>query len=108
MILGLSGIHIRLKKIDSTGDPLVMLKRMTGWKMFRAKLETIRENKAAENSRYPGRKPYDVIPMFKMLILQVLYNLSDDSLEMQVLDRLPFMRFLDLGTGGTVPDAKTV
>ena len=43
-----------------------------------------------------------------MLVLQSLYNLSDDSLEQQVLDRLSFMRFLGLGMGDDVPDAKTI
>ncbi len=39
-----------------------------------------------------GRKPYDVILMFKILILQSLYNLAYDSLEMQILDKLVINR----------------
>jgi IS5 family transposase len=35
--------------------------------------------------------------MFRMLILQSLYNLSDDQAEYQVRDRLSFTRFLKLG-----------
>jgi len=70
MIKGLFDIHIRMKKIDSNGDPLVMLKQMVDWEMFRAKLEIIRATKTPENTRYAGRKPYDVILMFKMLIFQ--------------------------------------
>ena len=46
--------------------------------------------------------------MFKLLILQQLYNISDDELEYQVNDRLSFMRFLHLGLEDSVPDAKTV
>ncbi len=46
--------------------------------------------------------------MFKTLVLSALYNLSDDQIEYQVRDRLSFMRFLGLGLGNLVPDAKTV
>ena len=46
--------------------------------------------------------------MFKILIVQSLYNLSDERIEFQILDRISFMRFLDLGLGDRVPDAKTI
>ena len=55
-----------------------------------------------------GRPPYDAVMMFKILVLQALYSLSDDQAEFQVQDRLSFMRFLGLGLGDTVPDAKTI
>ena len=34
-----------------------------------------------------GRPPYDVVMMFKILVLQRLYNLSDDQTEYQINDR---------------------
>lgn len=46
--------------------------------------------------------------MFKILFLQRLYHLSDDQTEYQINDRLSFMRFLGLGLGDKVPDAKTI
>ena len=46
--------------------------------------------------------------MFKVIVLQQLYNLSDDQIEYQIRDRFSFMRFLDLGVEDPVPDAKTV
>lgn len=46
--------------------------------------------------------------MFKVLILQALYNLSDDAAEYLIRDRLSFMRFLGLGLEDRVPDAKTI
>ena len=46
--------------------------------------------------------------MFKVLVLQSLYNLSDDQTEYQIRDRISFMRFLGLGLGDRVPDAKTI
>src|SRR3546814_14086587 len=35
-------------------------------------------------------------------------NLSDDQMEYQLRDRLSFMRFVGLGLGDAVPDAKTL
>jgi IS5 family transposase len=55
-----------------------------------------------------GRPPYDYVLMFKILILQRFYNLSDDQVEYQINDRLSFMRFLDLTIADDVPDSKTV
>ena len=46
--------------------------------------------------------------MFKMLVLQQLYNISDEELEYQFNDRLSFMRFLGLGLPEPLPDATTV
>lgn len=46
--------------------------------------------------------------MFKVLVLQALYNLSDDAAEFMIKDRLSFMRFLGLGLADRVPDAKTI
>ena len=46
--------------------------------------------------------------MFKILVLQALYSLSDDQAEFVIADRLSFMRFLGLGLGDRVPDAKTI
>ena len=55
-----------------------------------------------------GRPPFDPVLMFKILVLQTLYSLSDDATEFQIKDRLSFQRFLGLGLDGTVPDATTV
>jgi IS5 family transposase len=46
--------------------------------------------------------------MFKVLILQALYGLSDEQAEFQVMDRRTFGRFLGLGEGDRVPDATTI
>jgi len=44
--------------------------------------------------------------IFKALVLQALYNLSDDQVEYQLRDRFSFMRFLGLELEDAVPDAK--
>ena len=73
--------------------------------VFRPLLKVIHQKQRKSNA---GRKPHDVTLMFKMLVLQALYNLSDDQTEFQVRDRLSFQRFLGLSPEDTVPDAKTL
>lgn len=53
-----------------------------------------------------GRPPYDPVLIFKVLVLQALYNLSDDQAEFQIRDRLSFMRFLGLAPNAPSPDAR--
>jgi len=104
---GLFDLEFRLDKIDSNGDPLKKLNALLDWELFRADLEAARD-KDKERKSSAGRKPFDAVLMFKILILQALYGLADDAAEYQILDRLSFMRFLGLGQGDAVPDAKTI
>jgi transposase, IS5 family len=103
---GLFDWQTRFEQLNDGGDPLVKLNQIVNWELFRKSLESIRETE--ERKSNAGRKPFDVIVMFKIMILQSLYNLSDDQLEFQIRDRLSFMRFLGLSLSDTVPDAKTI
>jgi len=55
-----------------------------------------------------GRPPHPTVLMVKILVLQQLYNLADDALEYQLLDRRSFLQFLDLTESSSIPDAKTI
>jgi hypothetical protein len=103
--LGLFDWENRYARIDKGGDPLVKLNKVIDWETLRPLLMKVREKDRKSNA---GAKPYDVVLMFKSLVIQSLYNLSDDELEYQILDRLTFMRFLGIGAGERVPDAKTI
>ena len=46
--------------------------------------------------------------MFKMMVLQHLYNLSDDETEFQTRDRYSFCHFLGLTPEDDIPDEKTL
>jgi transposase, IS4 family len=105
MQLGFFDWQNRFEKLDKNGDPLVKLNKVIAWSSFRPALGTLRVREKKSNA---GAKPYDVVLMFKVLILQSLYNLSDEAIEYQILDRLSFMRFLGLRLGSRVPDAKTI
>jgi len=95
----------RLDELEKLGDPLVRLDRVVNWDSFRPLLKKIHQKPRKSNA---GRKPWDSVRMFKMLILQTLYNLSDDQTEYQIRDRLSFQRFLGLAPEDPVPDAKTL
>jgi IS5 family transposase len=92
----------RLAALSRLNDPLVELAKRIDFEIFRPILtEALR--KAGRKSP-AGRKPLDVILMFKALIIQRLFNLSDEQLEYQITDRLSFTRFLGLHIGETIPD----
>ena len=95
----------RLAKLEKLGDPLPRLDSIVDWQAFRPLLKVIHQKQRKSNA---GRKPYDVTLMFKMLVLQSLYNLSDDQTGFQVRDRLSFQHFLQPSPEDTVPDAKTL
>jgi transposase, IS5 family len=105
MLDGFFDVENRLENLSKQGDPLEVLNRVVPWDIFRETLDQVR---IKERKSKAGRKPFDVILMFKILILQSMYNLSDDAVEYQICDRLSFMRFLNLSLGARVPDAKTV
>ena len=94
----------RLEKLSKQGDPLERLNRVIHWDYFRETVEKILPNKMVNS----GPRPYDPLLMFKILILQRYYNLSDGQLEYQILDRLTFCRFLGLSLNDKVPDEKTI
>src|SRR5260221_3975597 len=56
----------------------------------------------------PGRPAYPPLAMFKALLLQSLYGLSDAGLEEALADRLSFRRFVGLSLEEEVPDHTTL
>lgn len=96
---------IRLSKLSQLGDPLVKLDINIDFEMFRELIETGLSKQAKGKG---GRPPYDYILLFKILILQRYYNLSDDQIEYQINDRMSFMRFLNLTIADDIPDSKTI
>ena len=95
----------RHQKLAAQKGFLLELDELVPWEVFRPLLARLHDKPRKSQA---GRKPIDVIVMFKLLVLQQMYNISDDELEYQVNDRLSFMRFLHLGLEDRVPDSKTV
>lgn len=100
--------EFRLDKLSKQGDPLEKLAKSINFEHFRITLLHAFQQPTTSITSKGGRPSYDVVLMFKILIVQRLYNLSDDQTEYAILDRLSFMRFLNLGIDSRVPDSKTI
>ena len=96
---------IRLSKLSKLGDPLEKLSKHIDFELFR---NILMDGFYKNPTNKGGRPPYDYVLLFKILILQRFYNLSDDQTEYQINDRMSFMRFLDLTISDDIPDSKTV
>lgn len=81
------------------------LNKVIDWLLFRQPIE-----KAFTKTPkgLGGRPPFDKLMLFKIIILQKYYNLSDDQTEFQIKDRISFMDFLGLELADKIPDAKTI
>ena len=95
----------RLAELSKLGDPLERLNKHIYWEGLRRILKKAFKKEAKGPG---GRPPFDYVMMFKILVLQKLYNMADDKTEYQIKDRLSFQRFLGLQLCDTVPDAKTI
>lgn len=98
--------EFRMDKISKIGDPLLKLNKSIPWEKLFKKILKKALKKIPKG--LGGRPPYDYILMFKILILQRFYNISDDQMEYQLNDRLSFQRFLGLIITDDVPDATTI
>ena len=95
-----------LAKLSKLNDPLEKLNNCIDFETFRETLNGIYQR--AEPRSNAGAKPYDYVLMFKILILQRLYNLSDEQIEFQLNDRMSFRRFVGLEFSHRVPDYNTI
>lgn len=103
---GLFDERENIEKLSTIGNPLEKVENVVDFEMFRNILEDALLNKEKKNNA--GAKPFDVVMMFKILILQRFYGLGDTQIEYQIIDRTSFKKFLGLESGDKVPDEKTV
>jgi IS5 family transposase len=93
-------------KLSKMGNPLEKLHKVIDFEMFRIELEATMLNRDKKSNA--GCKPYDVVLMFKIILLKRFYNLSDHQAEYQINDRLSFKEFLGLSSGDRVPDSRSI
>lgn len=87
------------------GDVLKQINSIMDWEIFMPVLERI---PVAEAKGPGGRPGFHPMFMFKVLILQSLFGLSDEQTQYQILDRRSFHDFLDITEADTVPDQNTI
>ena len=102
---GFFDMERRYEKLGQTRDFLKRINTIVDWEAFRPILDAALKR---SDRKAGGRPPHDAVLMFRILVLQALYNLSDEQTEYQILDRLSFMEFLGLAVHEVVPDARTI
>ena len=103
---GFFDLQDRFGKLDQLGDPLKALNEVIDWSVF----EPILTKGLAKERKSKAGRPVSFAPllMFKVLVLQSLYNLADAQTEFQIRDRFTFLRFLGLTPESRIPDEKTI
>jgi len=81
---------------------LERLNELVKWYRFEKLLKGLRDASG------PGRPGYGTLVLFKSLLLQSLYGLSDVELEEALADRLSFRKFVGLSLEAEVPDSTTL
>ena len=102
---GFFDLDERYAALSKAGDPLERLSSVIDFEIFRSDLDAALNRSDGSKG---GRPPMDAVLMFKVLVIQALYGLSDAQAEFQILDRRSFGRFLGLDDGDTVPDETTI
>ena len=102
---GFFDLDERLRDLSAKGDALERLIGIVNFELFRPDLD--RAVLRSDGSK-GGRPAFDLVFMWKVLILQASHSLSDERTEYLIKDRLSFMRFLGLGLADPVPDANTI
>lgn len=94
----------RETKLDKLGDVLQVLEKHVDFAALAAAIDKAAPRPSRERG---GRPPFPTGIMVRTLLLQQLYNLSDEQLEFQLLDRLSFQRFVGLRHSSQIPDRTT-
>ena len=103
--IGLFDKSARLQQVQSMSNTLKQISLIMDWEIFLPVLDRI----AAAVPRGPGGRPsFHPMFMFKILVLQALYGLSDEQTQYQILDRRSFHDFLHITEADTVSDQNTI
>lgn len=90
----IEGVDSFLKEIDEVID-------------FNKLLPLIKRNGIGTKNAC-GNKAYDPLSMFKVLLLQKFYNLSDEAAQLALLTNILYFRFAGFSVEDSIPDASTI
>lgn len=96
----------REAKRETLGSDFFKIRTVVDFEQFRPLLDEALQRK--NDKEKGGRPPYDCVLMLRILVLQELYQLSDDEMEFQIYDRSSFQQFVGIRDGDPIPDAKTI
>ncbi|EEG07113.1 IS5 family transposase, partial [Pseudogulbenkiania ferrooxidans] len=72
------------QKIDRLGDPLAEIEKHINFAALAAEVDRVAPRPVSPQG---GRPPFPTETMVRILVLKRLYNLSDEQMEYQLLDR---------------------
>jgi len=104
--IGMYDESTALERLSKLGDKLEWLNSVMVWKIFLPLLNKAKPDKT--KTEKGGRPPLSNLMMFKVIVLQMLYNVSDEQMEYQINDRLSWKRFLGLTLSDKAPDRTTI
>lgn len=93
--------HLLVGSGSRRKDHLAEIDALIDWSEIEHLLQPLRSGRM-------GRPAYRVMSMFKLLLLQRWYGLSDEAMEDALADRLSFRRFAGFGLEEAIPDATTI
>lgn len=94
-----------LDALSKEGDPLKVLQQTVDFEYFRSwQIDCLGYGDGAKG----GRPPFDLVMIYKSLILQAQHNLSDARMEFMIRDRLSWLRFAGLSLENRTPDQNTI
>ena len=99
---GFFEVELRVQWLLTKGNPLSRLDTVLDWELFRPLLDAALDQSAKGPG---GRPPHDRLKLFKTLVGQRFYHLSDAQTESQVSDRLSFQQFIGWTLADKAPEA---
>ncbi len=94
-----------LPVIDSLDDPLAEIKARIDFAALSAEVDQVAPRPLSSRG---GRPPFPTETMVRILVLKRLYDLSDEQMEYQLLDRMSYQRFCGLAQAANIPDRTTI
>ena len=96
------GLREKYEELRKVGNSLSGMKDVIDWEGLRPMVSDLYRNDTEKG----GRPNFDPVFMMKVLFLQSVYNLADETMEKKMHDRVSFMNFLDYP--GKIPDSRTI
>src|SRR5438270_8292578 len=94
----------RRKKVSRAVRTLEEIDRMVDWDTLAEVVDALDRTRSGKG----GRPPISFKIKLEMLFLQYTFNLSDEELEDQLIDRLSFQQFAGLRYDEEIPDFTTL
>jgi len=94
----------RRSKVSKAVRTLSEIERLVEWRDLAEIVKVLDKSGTGRG----GRPPIDFEIKLKMIFLQYLFNLSDEELEDQIIDRLSFQQFVGLSYNEEIPDFTTI